>query len=94
MYTPMGLSPSASIASTNKGYYHSPPTPRFAVSPVICRSAWWWNPPRSLRIYPVTTQISLPYKSNDCATDLYISPWARTVAPILSSTLATIPHRL
>ena len=94
MYTPMGWRPTAFIASTTKGYYHSLPARRFSVSPVIRRAAHWWNPSSTLSISPITTQILLPYKSTNYATTLYIDTRARTVAPALSSTLATIPHRL
>ena len=94
MYTPMGWSPTASIDFTTKGYYHYPPASRFDVSPLIHHVARWWNPSRTLSISPVTTKLSLPYKSTNCATNLYISPEARTVAPIIYCTLATIPHHL
>ena len=94
MYTPMGWRPTASIASNTKGYYHSLPARSFSVSPVIRCPAHWWNPSSTLSIYPITTQSLLPYKSTNYATTLYINPRARTVAPALSSTLATISHRL
>ena len=55
MYTTMGWIPAASIASTNKGYSHYLPAPRFTVILVIRRAARWWNPSRTLRISPVTT---------------------------------------
>ena len=90
----MGLIPVDSISSTTEGYYQSMPAPSFTFTPVICCSSRWWKPYRTLSISPVTAQISLSYKSTDCATALYIAPQARTVAPILSSTLANIPHRL
>ena len=44
MYTPMGWSPAASIASTTDGYSHSPPALLFSSIPVIRRAAQWWNP--------------------------------------------------
>ena len=94
MYTPMGWIPSASIVSTIEGYSHSPPALRFSIILVIYCAARWQNPYRTLSISPVTTQLSLPYKITDCATAFYIAPGARTVATVLSSTLATIPHRL
>ena len=52
----------------------------------------WCNAIRSLSISPVTNQISLPYNSTNCATAMYIAPWSRTVAPVLSSTIAIMPH--
>ena len=94
MYTPMGWITVDSIASTTERYSHYPPALRFAVIPMICCAARWCNPSWNLSIYPVTTHISLQYKSIDCTTDLYIAPWSRTVSPVLFSTLATIPHRL
>ena len=94
MYTLMGWSPAASIASTTKGYSHSPPAPRFVVFPIIRHAARWWNPSRTLSISPITTHLLLTYKITYCATALYIAPRACTVAPVLSITLATIPHRL
>ena len=87
-------SPAAYIASTTKGNYHSIPAPHFAVIPVICRAAQWWNPSRTLRIYPITTQILLPYRRTKYAIDLYIAHRACNVAPVLYSTLSSIPHRL
>ena len=92
MYTPMVWIPAASIDSTTKGYSHSPPAPRFAIILVIHRAARWWISSRTLSISPTNTQISLPHKSTDCATALYINPQDRTVAPVLSSTLVTITH--
>ena len=52
------------------------------------------EPSRTLRISLVINHISLTYKSTDCNTTLYIAPQARTVSPVLYSTLATITHRL
>ena len=86
--------PAASVASATKGYSQSLPAPRFSVIPVILRATQWWNPYRILRITPVTTHILIPYKSNACATTLYIAPQARTVATVISSTLANILHHL
>ena len=94
MYNLMGWSPVFSIAFNTKGYSHSSPVPLFSVIPVICRAARWWNPSRTLSISPFTTQLLLTYKITYSATALYISPWSCTVAPILSITLATIPHSL
>ena len=92
MYTLMRLIPAAFIASTNEGYSHSPPALRFPVIHVIHCAAPWWNPATTLRISPVITQLSLPYNSTDSATAFYIAPQAHTVAPVISSTLATMPH--
>ena len=94
MYTQMGWSPAETIASSTSGCAHSLPAPRFAVIPVIRRAARWCNTVRTLSIYLVTPKLLLPYSNTNCATALYISPWARTVAPILSRTLAIISHRL
>ena len=52
------------------------------------------EPLQDLEHLPVTTHLSLTYKSTHCDIALYISPGARTAAPVLSSTLANIPHRL
>ena len=65
MYNPMGWIPAASIASPTIVYYHYPPDPRFSAIPMIRRTARWWKPSRALSIYPVITQLSLPYKSTD-----------------------------
>ena len=92
MYSPMGCIPADSIASTTGGYFHSLPAPSFSVSPVIRRAAQWWNPSRNLIISPVTAQLSLPYKSTNCATALYIFPRAHTVDPVFSITLDIILH--
>ena len=92
MYIPMGWIPVTSISSTHDGYSQSPPAPRFSVIPVIRRAARWWNPSRTLSTFPVATQLSVTYKITDCSNDLYISPRACTVAPVLSNTLTTIPH--
>ena len=92
MYTPMEWIPAASIASTTEGYSHYMPGPCFPVIPMIRRAARWRNPSRTLRISPVTTQISLTYNSTNCVTALYIIPRARTVATIFASTLTIIPH--
>ena len=81
MYTLVGWSPAVSIAYTTKGYSHSPPASRFSVIPVIRRAAWWWNPSRTLRISPVTTQLLMTYKSTDWATALYISPGPTPLFP-------------
>ena len=94
MHNPMGWSPAYFIPSTTEGYSHSPPVPCFAVIPVIRHAARWWNPSRTLIISLVTNHISLPYKSTDCNTALYIAPQACTVSPVLYSTLANIPYRL
>ena len=94
MYSPMGWIPTASIASTNGDYSHSPPAPRFSVSPVIRRASQWCKPSRTLSISPITIQLFLPYNSTDCSTALYIAPRDRTIAPVFSIPLATIPHRL
>ena len=94
MYTSMEWSPSAFIASTTKGQYQYPFASRLAIIPVICRAAWWWNPPRTSSISPVTSQLLIPYKSTECSTALYIDLRACTVAPVLYSTLANISHRL
>ena len=94
VYTPMRWRPAASIDSTTTGYSYSTPVPRLAVSPMILCATQWWNPSRILRIPPVTTHLLLPYKSNACATTLYIAPQARTVATVISSTLANILHHL
>ena len=90
----MGWIPAASIVSFTAGYSHSQPVPCFSVIPVIRHAARWWNSVSTLSIYLVTTQLSLTYNSTDWYTALYISPWARTVAPVLSSTLAIMPHCL
>ena len=60
VYTPMGWSPAVSISSTADGYYHSPTSPRFAVIPIVRRSAQWCNPTSTLIISPVTIH-DLPY---------------------------------
>ena len=84
VYTPMEWIPLVSIASTTDGYSHSPPATRFSIVPVIFHDAQWWNPSSTLSISPITNHLSL----------LYISPRVCTIYPVLSSTLATIPHRL
>ena len=94
IYFPMGRIPVDYISSTTGGYSRSPPDPCLSVSPVICRVAWWWNPSRTLSISPATSQLSLPYNITDYATAFFISPWDRTVAPIFSWTISTIPHLL
>ena len=94
MYSPMGWSPEASIAATTGGYYHSLPTQHFAVIPVIRLAAQWRNPPNTFRTPPITTHISLPYRSTNWATALYTIPRARTVALAFASTLTIIPRRL
>ena len=90
----MGRIPADSTAYTTMGYSHYPPAPSFAVSPMIRRSAWRCNPYWTLSIFPVTTKLTLTYKSTDCPTDLYIATRARTVASVLSSILTTTTHRL
>ena len=65
MYTLMGWIPVASIASATKGYSHSLDVLYFAVTPVIRRSARWWNSYRTFIIAPVTNQLSLPYSRTD-----------------------------
>ena len=57
-------------------------------------AARWWNPSSTLSISPVTNQLLLPYKSKDCAIDLYITPRSCTIAIVFSKTLATITHHL
>ena len=94
MYTLMGWNPASSIASPTKGYSHSPPTLRFDVVPVNHHASRRWNPARTLSISPVTTYLLLPCNSTNWATSLYIAPWDRTISPILSITLATMPLRL
>ena len=94
MYMPLRWISVVSIASTTEGYSHSLPDPRFAVIPLICHAAQWWNPSRTLTISPFTTHIFLPYNITDSGTALYIIPRVRTVAPVISITLATIPHCL
>ena len=68
MYALMGWIPANSIASTTKGYSHSPPAPRFSIIPVIHYAAQCWNPSRTLSISPVTTHILLMYKSTNLST--------------------------
>ena len=70
MYTMMGCILAASIASSNIGYSHSMPDTRFAVIPVIRRAARWRNSVKTLIIYPVNTQLLLPYSSTNCSTTL------------------------
>ena len=94
VYIPMGLIPVDSISSTTEGYYQSMPAPSFTFTPVICCSSRWWKPYRTLSISSITNQILLLYKSTDCDTALYIVTRTRTVAPALSTNLATIPHCL
>ena len=66
MYTLMMWIPSTSTSYTAEGYSHSLPAPHFAVILVICHAARWWNPFRTLRISPITTQILLLYNITDC----------------------------
>ena len=94
MYTLMGCILADYSASTTDGYSHSLPDPCFAVNPLIRLAARWWNPPRTLIISPATTHLFMPYKSTYCANVLYIYPRVRTIAPVLSITLATIPPLL
>ena len=91
MNIPMGWIPAASTVSSTEGYYYSPPAPCFSVIPMIRRAARWWKHSRTLSISPITTYLSLSYKSTNCATTLNIAPLARTVAPVVFITLANIP---
>ena len=90
----MGWSPVASNDVITESYSHSLPAPCIAITPVIRLSDRWCNPSKTFRIYPVTTQILMTYRSTDCVTALYIIPRARTVSPVFVSTLTIIPHRL
>ena len=94
MYSPMVWNPVTSIAATTEGYYHSPHTPRVVVIHVIHLIDRWRNPSNTFRIPPVTTQISLLYRSNNCTTALYITPRDLTVDTVFISTLAIMTHRL
>ena len=94
MYKPMGWSPADSIASSNNEYSHSLPAPHFVVLPVIRHAARWWNAIRTLSISPVTNQLSLSYNVTDCAATFYIAQQARNVDPVMSITLAIVPHCL
>ena len=76
------------------GNSNSPPAPCVSVIPMIYLYAQWWNPSKTFRTPPVTTHISLLYKSTNCITILYIIPRAGTVAPVFASTLLIIPHTL
>ena len=94
MYTLMGWIPADSVASSTYGSSHSLPALHFAVIPVIRCTERWWNDVSTLSISQATTQLLLLYNSTDCAMALYITPRACIVAPILSSTLDIMPHRL
>ena len=94
MYTPMGWSRAASIASSNDGYSYYSHALSFSIIPVIYHAARWWNYIRTLIIYQVTTPLSLSYNSTKCATTLYITPRALTTAPVLYSTPPIMPQRL
>ena len=88
----MVWSPADSIASTLEGYYQYLPAHCSTVILMIRRTARWWKPSTTLRIYPNTTQLLILYKITGCATALYISPRDCTVAPVHSRTIATY-HR-
>ena len=75
-------------------YSHPPPALRFAVIPVICCAALWWNSIRALSISPVTTQILLPFSNTDWSTALYISPWSRTVSPVGNNVYSVVWNQL
>ena len=66
--------------------------PTFSVIPVIRCAARQCNAVRTLIFYPFTNQLSLPYSITNYTNALYIAPQARTVAPVLSRTLAVMPH--
>ena len=65
----MGCNPDDSSATTTRIYSHSPSATRFAVIPIICMDAWWWNPSRtcylSVRCHlePVLTIPMIPWYS-------------------------------
>ena len=75
-------------------YSHYPSVTHFPVILVIRLAKLWWNPSRTLKISPMTKQLSLPYIIPECATTLYIIPWYRTVYTVFVNTLKTTPHHL
>ena len=88
------VAPRLSLPPLPVGYSHSPPAQHFSGRPMICCSVRWWNPSRTLSMSLVATLILLLYKSTNCTNALYITPLARTVSPVFSIALATIPHCL
>ena len=76
-------------------FSHQGPLPlphlvRCTVIPVILLSTPRWNTSITLRISPITTQLSLPYNNTNCTTALHRIPRSHTIAPVFNTTLPTI----
>ena len=86
--------PAASTVSATGGYSHYLSSFLWAVIIAILQAALWWNPSSTFSIYPVITQLSLPYVSKFCANNFCSIPKARNDAPVYVITLDMIPHHI
>ena len=82
-YSSIVKKPAASLATAAKFYFHVPSVFLHRSFPVSRLANWVRNPPRSVPMQGVNTQVSALKSSTACIADLKNNPETRGVAPSL-----------
>ena len=92
MYSCIVWNPASSLAAAAEVYSRFLSVLCRGSRPISRRATWSWNPPRTLPMRGVATQVSEPKSNTACTTDLKKNPDTRGSAPYLLRIQVIIFH--